>query len=88
MKIQQIKKIKPRPIGASAYIRWRSGQPLPTAVAIQAKCFECMGFYLDGTSDCQTPQCPLYLYMPYRKEITHGAQRHSDISTKKLPRKT
>jgi hypothetical protein len=34
--------------------------------AIIAKCYDCMGFYADGTMDCECPLCPLYPWMPYR----------------------
>jgi hypothetical protein len=39
-----------------------------------------MGFYADGVRDCELPECPLYLYMPYadspkkasKKDLTKG----------------
>lgn len=34
--------------------------------AIKAKCCECLGYYIDGRADCETPDCPLYPFMPYR----------------------
>ncbi len=37
------------------------------AQAIRAKCYDCMGGYVDGKRDCEIPRCPLYGFMPYRK---------------------
>ena len=36
--------------------------------AIQAKCYDCMGFYEDGLEDCKCPTCPLYPWMPYKEK--------------------
>ena len=35
--------------------------------AIELKCHDCMGAYIDGKVDCQNSKCPLYAFMPYRK---------------------
>jgi hypothetical protein len=35
--------------------------------AIQAKCYDCTGQYVDGRVDCGCPNCPLYQWMPYRR---------------------
>jgi hypothetical protein len=37
------------------------------ALAMAAKCHECMGSYDDGIRDCENPGCPLYTWMPRRK---------------------
>ena len=34
--------------------------------AMEAKCFDCLGWYDDGRQDCLMPKCPMYRYMPYR----------------------
>ena len=36
--------------------------------AMLAKCYDCMGYYTDGTVDCHIPICPLYPFMMYREE--------------------
>ena len=33
--------------------------------AMLAKCYECMGYYADGKSDCEMQECPMYPYNPY-----------------------
>ncbi len=40
---------------------------LSRAQAVEAKCHDCMGHYVDGMLDCQHTSCPLYTWMPYRK---------------------
>lgn len=35
------------------------------ALAMRAKCHECMGGYIDGREDCGVTACPLYSWMPY-----------------------
>ena len=35
--------------------------------AIELKCHDCMGHYIDGKVDCQNSRCPLYPFMPYAK---------------------
>lgn len=34
--------------------------------AMAAKCYECMGGYVDGKVDCRVHACPLYPYMPFK----------------------
>lgn len=35
--------------------------------AIEAKCHDCQGAYIDGKHDCEIVMCSLYPFMPYRK---------------------
>jgi hypothetical protein len=35
------------------------------ALAMRAKCHECMGGYLDSRDDCGIKTCALYSWMPY-----------------------
>jgi hypothetical protein len=42
-----------------------SGKRLTPQQAIYAKCYECMGYYADGTADCGIISCPLFPTMPY-----------------------
>jgi len=43
-------------------------QPLTRKEAILAQCFDCMGFYADGYSDCKNSECMLYDWMPKRRK--------------------
>jgi len=44
----------------------RSNIRLTQRQAIKAKCYDCMGSYVDGVVDCETKKCSLYPYNPYR----------------------
>jgi len=55
----------PRAKGRSEIVRHLSDQKLTFKQAIHAKCYDCMGYYIDGKADCQMPNCPLYAFMPY-----------------------
>jgi hypothetical protein len=54
-------------IGKSAYVKFLKGETLTQRQAIQAMCYECMGYYEDGDNDCENCTCPLYLFMPFNK---------------------
>ena len=41
------------------------GNKLTLKQAVNAKCYDCMGFYADGKVDCEMPSCTLYPFMPY-----------------------
>tara|TARA_B100000315_G_C14475205_1_gene540277 strand:- start:720 stop:923 length:204 start_codon:yes stop_codon:yes gene_type:complete len=42
------------------------GQRLTYRQAALGKCYDCMGGYKDGKVDCDTPDCSLFPYMPYK----------------------
>ena len=46
------------------------GERLTQRQAIIAKCSDCMVGYADGKNDCQIPECPLYPYQPYQKNVS------------------
>jgi hypothetical protein len=56
--------------GRNELKRHLEGGKLTFKQAILAKCYDCMGFYVDGKADCAIPECPLYPVMPYRKTST------------------
>jgi hypothetical protein len=45
---------------------YHSREKLTPLKAVLAKCYECMGRYIDGRRDCQVTDCPLYEFMPYK----------------------
>jgi tRNA A37 threonylcarbamoyladenosine biosynthesis protein TsaE len=53
--------------GKTQLVKHLSGKKLSRKEMIQAKCYDCMGFYSDGTVDCKMVDCPLYPLMPYRE---------------------
>ena len=62
----QIPKRGPVAIGKKEYDAYLAGKILTYREALLAKCYDCIGFYLDGKKDCECPSCPNYHYMPYR----------------------
>lgn len=60
----------PLSLGKKHYLNYMKGKRLTQREAIQAQCFQCMGFYKDGRVDCESNTCSLYQFMPYRKKGT------------------
>jgi flagellar biosynthesis/type III secretory pathway ATPase len=62
--------------GKRELIKHLAGQKITQKQAIMAKCYDCMGYYLDGKVDCEDTDCSLYPFMPYnpnrRKSIERG----------------
>ena len=67
-------KESPLSAGRDRMLRYLAGEKLGRKDAIIAKCFECSNGYLDGRADCEIPGCPLYPYMPYRKNLIQGGK--------------
>ena len=57
----------PRHKGQKELLAHLSGKRLSYKSMIISKCYECMGYMIDGASDCNMPDCPLYPSMPYGK---------------------
>jgi len=53
--------------GKLQYDKFRRGEHLSFKGAILAQCYECNGCE-EGGEDCLGVSCPLYEYMPYRKD--------------------
>jgi len=66
-RIEWIKQHGKRAKGKKELIKYLEGGKLTYKQAVQAKCCECMGSFIDGLADCEIPDCPLYGFMPYRK---------------------
>lgn len=57
-------------IGSSEFKKYQKNkEPLSRTNAILAKCYDCMGGYVDGKLDCIIDECPLYPFMPYKNMI-------------------
>jgi hypothetical protein len=52
--------------GKREILRYFYGLKLTARQAIIAKCYDCMGYFVDGKNDCKMKYCPLYEFMPYR----------------------
>jgi len=66
-RIEWIKQNGKRSRGKNVLIKYLEGGKLTYKQATQAKCYECMGYCIDGLLDCEIPDCPLYQFMPYKK---------------------
>ena len=66
-KLESVKKHGISAEGRRELLKYLKGKDLLMKQAILARCYDCMSYYADGIADCKTPECPLYLYMPYRK---------------------
>lgn len=53
--------------GKKELMKHLSGGSLTLKQAVMAMCYSCNAGYYDGRVDCETPDCPLYGHMPYRK---------------------
>jgi hypothetical protein len=65
--IKEIKKFGLKAIGKKEICAHFNGAHLTRGEAILAKCYDCMCYYADGRLDCNLTACPLYSFMPYRK---------------------
>ena len=54
-------------VGKAELLRLMNGEPVTIGDMVKAMCYQCMGYYIDGTCDCDVRDCPLYQRMPYRK---------------------
>ncbi len=58
--------------GKTELLKHLSGKCLSRKEAILAHCYSCRGFYVESKSDCQSPHCSLYSFMPYRETAKKG----------------
>ena len=70
--IDLIKQHGKRAKGKKELIKYLEGGKLTYKQAVQAKCFECMGYCIDGRIDCGISDCPLYPFMPHNN---HGMRK-------------
>lgn len=64
---EQVEAIRrgPDSIGAQNMLKHMTGQKLTFKSAIEAKCADCVCYFVDGRKDCENPLCPLYPWMRY-----------------------
>jgi len=65
--LDEIRRIGTKRRGRAEYVQYLRGKPLTRGQAIRAKCYDCMGYYVNGAADCEITDCPLYPWMPYRR---------------------
>jgi len=67
-KIKSIERDGKSGAGKTHLLKYLNGEKLTRGQALKAHCYDCMGYYGDGRIDCEDPACPLYPFMPYRKD--------------------
>ncbi|HHT9136774.1 MAG TPA: hypothetical protein ACFYEK_05945 [Candidatus Wunengus sp. YC60] len=55
--------------GKKSLIKHLEGNKIGRKDAMDAKCYDCMGYFIDGRKDCKMPNCPLFKYRPYKKDL-------------------
>ena len=63
----RINTVKDAPLakGKNEYLKWLEGGKLTRKEAMDANCYLCMGYYLDGKEECTVSLCPARDFMPY-----------------------
>ena len=67
--VEKIKKLPSR-VGQSEMVKWLETGKISPFQAIQALCYECMGYHQDSElleGDCGDPQCPLFKFNYYNR---------------------
>lgn len=59
-------------------LRHLAGEKLTPMQTIYAKCYECMGYFIDGKEDCGIKSCPNYPHMRYNPHRTKRASNLTD----------
>ena len=58
--------------GKAEYLKWLEGGKLTRKEAMDANCFLCMGYFLDGKVECTVSLCPMRDYMYYNPKRIKG----------------
>jgi len=53
-------------IGKAHLLKHIDGGKLSRKEAMQAKCYDCMGYFIDGRADCQIKYCPMFDFRPFK----------------------
>jgi hypothetical protein len=67
MRLKQVEGAKAT-YGRACLLKLLKGSKLTRRESQAAFCCECMGLYADKVCDCEMCECPMYEYMPYRKD--------------------
>jgi len=53
-------------VGKANLLKHLDGGKLTRKEAMQAKCYDCMGYFIDGRADCCIKNCPMYAFRPFK----------------------
>jgi len=65
--IAEIKRYGKTARGRQEMIKHLEGERLTLKQAVNARCYDCMGFYSDGKLNCNMRRCPLHRFMAYNE---------------------
>lgn len=65
--------------GRAELIKFYSGRRVTPLQAVKAKCYDCMGYYVDGKRDCGQVDCPLHRFMPYALGVVDEEPDDEDL---------
>ena len=74
-RIAMIRKDGLKARGKEELITHLQGGRLTHRQAIQAHCYDCMGYFADGRADCEMPRCPLYPFMNFNRNKNKRVKR-------------
>ena len=85
-KISEIQKHGKGFQGKRELIKHLEGRSLTMKQCIKAKCYDCMGYMIDGAVDCLIPECSLYPFMSYREGGPRKAINRNPLNPAKVER--
>jgi hypothetical protein len=83
--ISDIKRYGKTAKGKPELIKHLEGKRLNLKQAVNAHCFDCMGFYVDGKQDCNLAKCPLHSFMSYNENQIKRTSRTVSEGVQKDP---
>jgi hypothetical protein len=69
--------------GKNDLINHLEGKRINMKQAVNAHCFDCMGFYADGKQDCNLTKCPLHPFMEYNEHKSKRISRNGSVVVQK-----
>lgn len=69
--------------GKTSFMKHLAGEPNNLRECIEAKCYECMGYYADGIADCEQHNCCLYPFHPYNPNPAKLRKERPEMRKKK-----
>ncbi len=76
-KVEDVERVGLLAAGKNELIKHLEGNRLTQKQAINAKCYDCMGYFIDGRADCLMPDCPLYPFMRYNPRKAKNVVRQN-----------
>lgn len=78
--IEMIEKHGLTTTGKNCILKYLDGGKLTRKEAMSGKCFDCMGYFVDGRQDCGVKDCTLFPYRPFKDKTSskHGFKSHQN----------